>query len=226
VRGAVPLAIEQIDTMLQLIKAARGEHFERFLDLGCGDGVLASTIFEDYPHTLGFLADSPQSVLDTARRRLQGHTSHTEFIVTDHSKPGWMSEVAHGVPFDAVVSAFSIHPLPDWRKRELYAEIFRLLKPDGLFLNIEHVSSATRWTQSVWDDYMIDAIFGKQIAAGKSRADVAREYYSHSSQEVNVLAPLEVQCDWLREIGYENVDVYLKVQELALFGGQRPATAE
>ncbi|SPE57295.1 hypothetical protein SBV1_270094 [Verrucomicrobia bacterium] len=29
------------------------------------------------------------------------------------------------------------------------------------------------------------------------------------------------QCQWLREIGFENVDCYFKVFELALFGGTK-----
>jgi hypothetical protein len=74
------------------------------------------------------------------------------------------------------------------------------------------------------DDLLIAAIFGDQLraAGGKTRAEVAREYYARLAEESARLAPLEVQCDWLREIGFESVDVYLKLQELALFGGQRP----
>jgi hypothetical protein len=42
----------------------------------------------------------------------------------------------------------------------------------------------------------------------------------------NILAPVEAQCDWLREIGYEDVDCYFKVLELAVFGGRRPGPTE
>jgi hypothetical protein len=71
---------------------------------------------------------------------------------------------------------------------------------------------------------MIDSIFGEAIKAapGKTRAEVAREYYAQARELAHPLAPLEVHCDWLREVGFESVDCYLKVQELAVFGGQRP----
>jgi ubiquinone/menaquinone biosynthesis C-methylase UbiE len=220
VRGTVPLAIEQVEMMLQLVAAARGQRLENFLDLGCEQGVLSAALLDEYPNARGWLVDLSDELLRAARQRL--HTRpRVDFVKADFGQAAWTGPISAGAPFDAIVSALSIHVLPDIRKRALYAEIFGLLKPDGIFINIEHVASATRWTQSVMDDYMIDAIFGQAIKAapGKTRAEVAREYYAQAG--TSTPAPLEVQCDWLREIGFENVDCYLKVNELALFGGQR-----
>jgi ubiquinone/menaquinone biosynthesis C-methylase UbiE len=222
VRGTIPLAIEQVDMMLRLVAAARHGRVDRFLEVGCEQGVLSSALLDEYPHAHGWLVDLSQDLLRAARQRLQ-ERDRVRFIKADFTRAGWSTAIADGEPFDAVVSALSIHVLPDTRKRELYAEIHGLLKPDGVFINIEHVASATRWTESVLDDYMIDAIFGQAIKAapGRTRAEVARDYYAQAG--TTALAPLEVQCDWLREIGFENVDCYLKVGELALFGGQRSA---
>src|SRR4051812_49391549 len=149
VRGTVPLTIEQIDMMLQLITAARGEDIESFLDLGCGDGVLSSAILNEYPHARGLLIDFSEPMLDAARKQLENHAARVSFVQADIRHPGWVLHMAALHPLDAVVSGFAIHHLPDARKRELYGEIFSLLKPEGIFINIEHVSSATRWTESV-----------------------------------------------------------------------------
>ena len=225
VRGAIPLSIEQIDMMLRLLTAARGERLENFLDLGCGDGVLSAAILDENPAARGCLVDFSEPALAAAREQLQGHAARVQFILADYAQPGWMSEIARAQPFDAVVSGFAAQHSPNDRKRALFGEVFQLLKPEGIFVNIEHVASATRWTESIWDDYMIDAIFGQELraCADRSRAEIAREYYARAVQEAGAHAPLEVQCDWLREIGFENVDCYLKVLELAVFGGQRPA---
>lgn len=225
VRGAIPLTIEQIDTMLQLITAARGERIGAFLDLGCGDGVLSAAILDEHPEARGVLVDFSEPVLATARQQLHTHAARVEFLEADFHSACWARRVAPHAPFDAVVSSFAIHHLPDPRKRELYREIFDLLGPACVFINIEHVASATRWTESILDDYMIDAIFGQELQAsrGRPRAEVAREYYARAEKDSNILAPLEVQLDWLREIGFADVECFFKVQELALFGGQRPA---
>jgi len=227
VRGAIPLAIEQIDMMLRLLGAAR-ERFDTFLDLGCGDGVLTAAILDEYSQARGLLIDESDAMLNAARRRLDRHADRVEFIRADFHQPGWTSKLAGRPPFDALVSAFAIHRANDERKRQIYHEIFDLLSAEGLFLNFEHVASATRWTESVWDDYLIDAIFGEAIqrSPGKTRAEIARDYYDQATLSGQSLAPLEVQCDWLREIGFEHVECFLKVQELAVFGGQRGGGAE
>lgn len=225
VRGTVPLSIEQIEIMLQLITVAKGEKIGTFLDLGCGDGVLTSAILHEHPEAKGVLVDFSEPMLDAARRNLGGRGHRVEFLEANFAQPGWVRRVDPHAPLDAVVSGFALHHLPDARKREVYREIFDLLTPEGIFLNIEHVASATRWTESKLDDYMISAIFGKDLSPGKTRAAVARDYYARADKDAGILAPLEVQFDWLRDIGFENVECFLKMQELAVFGGQRPGSA-
>lgn len=226
VRLAVPLGIEQIEMMVGLL-AADGEPVKTFLDLGCGDGVLASAVLGEYPHSRGTLVDVSSTLLAAAKSQLRMYTDRIDPFVADFTQDTWVESVAKSAPFDAVVSAFSTQGLGEDRRRRLYGEIFGLLRPDGIFINFEHVSSATRWTESVWDDTMIDAIFGEELRGQPKlpRAEVAREYYERVSKAGAAHAPLEVQCAWLREIGFESVECFLKVSELAMFGGQKPATA-
>ena len=220
VRSVVPLAIEQIEAMLQLIEASHGAGLRNFLDLGSGDGVLSAAILDEYPGARGILLDHPIEALEGARQQLQAHDGHVEFVCADFNAPDWQRHVAPDAPFDSVVSGLALHQAPDPRKRALFREIHELLAPGGVFVAIEVVASTTRWTGSIWDDFMIDAIFGQALREwpGASRADVARDYFARAE---NSIAPLEVQCDWLREAGFEDVDCYLKVAELAVFGGRR-----
>ncbi len=130
-------------------------------------------------------------------------------------------------PFDAVVTAFGLQrALADERQR-LFREVHGLLRPGGIFLIIEHVASATRWSESLSDDCLIEAIFGDILegAPGQSRAEVARKYYERTRQASSTLAPLEVQFDWMRAAGFEDVECFLKMQEMAVFGGIRRANS-
>ncbi len=222
VRVAVPLANEQIETMMRLVMAGK-DPVTSLLDLGCGDGILAAALLEQYPNSKGVLLDFSQPMIQSAKTRLQKYGNNLVFEMVDYGESGWIQSVAPAQPFDIVVSGFSIHHQPDERKQQLYAEIHDLLKPGGLFVNIEHVSSPTKWIEQVWDNYFIDSLYALTLKEGiaKTRDDVAREFYYRPDKTANILAPVELQCDWLREAGYVDVDCYFKVFELAVFGGRR-----
>jgi len=221
VRGAIPLATEQVDVMMRVIDGA-GRLLRRVLDLGSGDGILAAAIGERYPECELVLIDFNDTMLAAASERFQGRPGAVTMIRKDYGERDWPQLVEQYAPFDAIVSGYSIHHQPDERKREIYGEIFTLIAPGGVFVNVEHVSSPTPWVGALNDENFVDALHRWQPSM--ERREVADKYYFRPDKDANILAPLEVQCDWLREIGFEDVDCFLKLFELAVFGGRRPPT--
>ena len=53
---------------------------------------------------------------------------------------------------------------------------------------------------------------------------VKRDFLERPDRAANILAPVEAQCEWLREIGFVEVDCFWKYFELAIFGGLRRST--
>lgn len=222
IRGGIPFGAEQIEVMLRVI-AARGTPVRGFADIGCGGGALAQALLLQYPEAHATLVDFSQPMLDAAKKQLGAHRPVPRFAVADLATPAWRETIADRAPFDAVVSGYAIHHLPNERKRALYGEIFDLLVPGGMFVNVEHVASSTAWIETLSDELIIDSLYafhGKQGA--KTRAQVADEFVHRPDKAANILAPVEDQCTWLRARGYEDVDCYFKVFELAVFGGRRP----
>lgn len=222
-RAAIPLAQEQIGVMTSILKT-REQPVENFLDLGCGDGILGAAVLGEYPSAHGVLADFSDPMLEQAREHLKDYARQLIFENLDYGNPAWVNTIqAHG-PFDAIVSGFSIHHQPDARKREVYAEIHSLLKPNGWFINIEHVASASQTSIGLFEHHYAFARYTieKQNGGTRNFDEVLHEYSTRPDKAANLLTPVELQCDWLREIGYEEVECYFRIYELAVFGGRKP----
>ena len=73
---------------------------------------------------------------------------------------------------------------------------------------------------------MIENIWRLHQRQGRSlsRAAVRQHFVRRKDRHANILAPVEAQCAWLRRIGFVDVDCYLKLHELAVFGGRRSRT--
>jgi tRNA (cmo5U34)-methyltransferase len=223
VRGAIPLATEQIDVLLRVVRLTQAK-VDNFLDLGCGDGVLGKAIYQTYPQARGVFLDISETMLQSAQDNLVNWSDNSQFILGDFGEKSWLDLVKNESPFDIIVSGFSIHHQSDIKKQEIYQEIYQILKPGGIFLNLEHVASSSQLGETLFDELFIDSLYEfHQVQGSQDSQDViAKKYYNRSDKTANILTLVETQCDWLRNIGFVDVDCFMKLFEIALFGGLRP----
>ena len=229
-RAAIPLVKEQVGIMLSILRS-RQQPLENFIDLGCGDGILGAAILGEYPSAHGVFADFSEPMLGQAREQLKYFADQLAFENLDYGDPAWVNRISpHGAAlseskgsFDAIVSGYSIHHQPDHRKREIYQEIYSLLKPNGWFINIEHIAAQAQLTTDLFNNHIIDHWHEQEKIKGgaKSREEIAETFLNRPDKDANILLSVNTQCDWLREIGYEEVDCYFRVYELAVFGGRK-----
>ena len=224
VRGAVPAAALQLELIRKIVKSWC-PHGARILDLGCGDGTIGRMLIEHFPNVEVVFADFSETMLEAARNKTL-HEDRSSVIKADFSSPDWIDSVAEHKPFDVVVSGFAIHHQPDRRKRELYAELYGVLNIPGVFLNLEHVASATPAGKAIFDSFFVDHLYRFHQAANdtRTRVEIQEFYYNRPDKKENILAAVDEQCRWLREIGFKDVDCFFKVFELALFGGRKTST--
>jgi SAM-dependent methyltransferase len=168
----------------------------RVLDLGSGDGRLLNLVLSARPNATGVAVDFSPHMLQQLRVRF-GPDPRVE--IAAHNFEAALPDMG---TFDAVISSFAIHHVEHPRKKALYAEVFSLLSPGGVFCNLEHVASAS--------------------AYGHARFLEAMAITADDEDPSNKLLDVETQLTWLREIGFADVDCYWKWRELALLAGRRP----
>jgi tRNA (cmo5U34)-methyltransferase len=221
VRGAIPGADFQLEVLGKIVRMWRPLP-SRILDLGCGDGVLGRMLLDQYPAARVTFADFSEPMLDALRRQINTDQRAT-VIMTDFATPAWAKSLKGEEPFDVIVSGFAIHHQSDDRKKELYTEIYGLLSEGGVFLNLEHVSSVTPTVSVLFDSFFVDHLlrFHRETTPDRTRQEIEEAYYRRPDKKENILASLEAQCQWLRDLGFQDVDCFFKVFELALFGGRK-----
>jgi len=179
----------------------------RILDIGSGGGRLLALVKAARPEAQFVAMDFSPTMLEALEKRFADSRPAQK-----DGASGSVSIVAHDFAnqlprldlgrFDCVVSSFAIHHVSHERKRNLYAEIFDLLLPGGVFCNLEHVSSPT---------IHLHHEFLRKLEVVPEEEDPS-----------NKLLDLETQLTWLREIGFAEVDWHWKWRELALMVGSKP----
>jgi ubiquinone/menaquinone biosynthesis C-methylase UbiE len=166
------------------------------LDLGCGDGRLAGLVMAARDSVRSVVAvDRSEPMLAAARARFAGD-ERVSVRQYDLALP-----IAELGSFDVIVSGFAIHHLEHPRKQALFAEAARMLRPGGLFANLEVVQCASEQLQHRFYD-----------AIGRPGGDPEDR-----------LAAIEPQLVWMREAGLRNVDCVWRWRGFALLAGEAPA---
>ncbi len=120
----------------------------RLLEIPVGTGVLSMPVFRTLPNAEIVCADYSEKMMAAAKRRAEEMSlRNVAFRQCDVGKLSFPDG-----EFDAVVSLNGFHAFPD--KEAAYREIFRVLKPGGVFCGCFYVTGANahtdRWIKIVY----------------------------------------------------------------------------
>ncbi len=119
---------------LEVARLAPGQHL---LDVGCGTGTLALTAWRRLqPEGKVFGIDASPEMIEIAREKAMKRAMRVSFQVS----------AIEGLPFpdasfDVVLSSFMLHHLPRDVRSQGFAQVVRVLKPEGRFLVVDLADS-------------------------------------------------------------------------------------
>lgn len=202
----IPCFNDFYQTTVSLVPFSKDEVFT-FLDLGGGTGLLTSFIIHGFPNAKGTLIDVSEKMMEKAMERFSSNP-RINFLKGDYYNDPLPGQ------YNLIVSAMSIHHLSDDEKVLLYRRIYDGLENKGVFINADLVKGETENTeinyQIMWMDWIKKAGLSEEELSGI----IERMKYDRPSR-------LGDQMQWLRKIGFLDVDCYYKYYNFAVFSGLR-----
>jgi SAM-dependent methyltransferase len=235
--------VERFDRMQDRYLVARNERFQvivrtvravrpkprRILDLGCGTGSLSEAVLEGFPECTLIGLDLDKSLLALAKNRLGRFGQRAIFVCDDLRKDHWVHSVGQ---CDAVVSATALHWLSAENLAYLYGRLGGVLKPGGIFLNADHVSSECPAIQAAWQEDKASQLAALDHGKAETWPEFWKAYAAalgadSSRMGGNVVGawegvedgmPLAWHFDRLRESGFSSLECIWRCYGDAVYG--------
>lgn len=177
------------------------------LDIGAGTGLLSSYVIKRFPAATLTLIDISDGMLEVAKSRFKDY-SNVRFLTGDYTKHPFEDK------YDIIVSALSIHHLPDEDKERLYKKCYMFLKDQGIFVNAEQVIGNTLVLDSLYKNEWKRFIESTDLSKDEIKA-------AYERMKLDKEATLDTQLNWLREAGFKDVDCAYKYYKFAVIMGRK-----
>jgi SAM-dependent methyltransferase len=227
-----PFRNEQIQSLLSASGVLQMEQ-PAVLDLGCGPGILGKLILKQRPATHYVGADSDPLMLAAMRHLLSG--SNAQAMLVDLRETDWPRGLG---PFDSVVSLTALHWLSQAHQKDLYSDVFGILKEGASFVvgdpylpEDPHERELLAQLQEqriqkehgqTWKEFW-DAFFSKypirQVRADYQESKGCSGPFEGTDDGYTLAFQMKV----LQEAGFINPTVFWKNGLRAVYGGMKPA---
>lgn len=232
--GYLPDREERFTALLDTVAAAAETPGPVVLDLAGGTGSISLRVLRRFPYATTTLVDVDPVLLTIARESLDQRST---VVTADLRDPDW----AAGLPrhdYDAVLTATALHWIDPERLTALYAEIRQVLRPGGVFVNVDripddglpelgarlgdvargrresrHTAGAALSWEAWWEHVAKDPVLGPLLA------DRRKVFAEHHGTEWN--PPLSWHLDTLRAGGYREAGLVWRGGRDAAVAGVR-----
>jgi len=221
----VPDREEQIDLITELVPPTNAAR--HVVDLCCGEGLLSRAILRRHPNVIVHGYDGSPRMLAKAKETVGEFRDRFDDRLFDLAEPGWRA-FPWGV--HAFVSSLAIHHLDGDGKRALFASLLAALLPAGVLIVADLVEPTTTRGRELaaraWDQTVRQRSLQLRgdLSAFERFEVVNWNYYSDPNPNPrDTPSTLAEQIDWLRLVGFVNVDVHWMKAGHAIFSGSAPA---
>jgi tRNA (cmo5U34)-methyltransferase len=202
----IPHYTEMIEALVMSIPFERDRQI-KVIDLGCGTGTIAHKVKTVFPNSHISCLDIAENMIKMAQVKLGGDIN---YYIND------FYEFNFDKKYDVIISSLALHHLAkDEDKIKFYRKIYDALIDNGIFYNADVVLGSnshlqdlymTKWKAFMKKNVPSDEIENKWI-----------EKYKTEDRPTSLINHI----DWLKDIGFKNIDVVWKYYNYCVYGGYK-----
>jgi tRNA (cmo5U34)-methyltransferase len=211
IRDFVPVYDEMINVVIEAIKIFYPKMNIKVLDIGVGTGNLSLKLLENFPDIELVGYEIAPNLYEFAKRKLKEFKPN--FLLKNEDI---LKNNIHN-SFNLIISLLTFHYFDHEQKKIVYKKTYDLLKKNGLFINVDRVISKSDSINKVFYDRM--SFFWDK--ATKTWIEEKREKWKTQDSPEEQPYYLEDQLDWLREIGFTDVECLWRNFNYCVFIGKK-----
>jgi len=178
------------------------------LDLGCGTGTISMILKERFPKAHITCVDLAENMIEMARLKLSSYKD-IEFMVAD------FRDLDFDEDYNAVISSLALHHLQPEEQKLFYDRIKSWLKEGGVFYNADIILGSTEHLNQVYLDKWI-----KFMLQSHTKEEIEKIWLPKHKEE-DFPVPLHSHIQWMKNTGFQYVDVVWKYYMFGVYGGAK-----
>jgi tRNA (cmo5U34)-methyltransferase len=181
------------------------EQTPQILELGCGTGITTLSVLAQNPGIQLHSVDNEPTMLNQAREHLRAWLDKGVVTFSEIDVLGALL-AQESASLSAIVSAYTLHNFLQDYRAQVYPEIFRVLKPGGVFINGDRYALDDTLGHTKLIQQEIQSYF--DVLIKMNRADLLEKWIVHlfSDESPDHVMRLQLSLDALGAAGFTSVE--------------------
>jgi len=218
------LVYPHYDRIQESVGDVFSEHFKsnanphiKTLEVGSGTGITTKVLLGCSPKIRIIAVDNEEKMMEQLETNLHEWHATDQVVLVKKDIESYLKEVSDNT-FNCVVSGNVIHNMDQSEKERIVSEIYRVLKPGGIFINADKYANS--------DPEVREKVFQEQISRYNvydtiGRSDYKKEWleHMHNDERPERIFIEGVAKSYMIKIGFKKVTTHYREMMEAVVSG-------
>jgi len=183
----------------------------KVLEIGCGPGYTTLIILDSDKRTKIIAVDNESVMIEQAKDILKDFIDNKRVQLVEDDALEFLKR-QDSESFDIFASGFAIHNFPNKYRNQVLKEIYRVLKPEGIFINVDKYALDDESEHKKSFNWQLQQF--KEKYSQINRPDLIEEWTSHylEDDKPEVIMKESEAMESMNKIGFKKIKIVFREQ--------------